>query len=224
MASIVQRTSFRLGTGTSISGAFASNLASGNIIVVTVGGNNNAADVTPVSVADSQSNTYTQAAAVNETGAGQKGDYEAVFYATAKSGADTVSATASAALNPAFLGIYELSNVTTADLVVSSGTNTGASGSVASFTAYTNGIAIAMASNLSDSTLTAGTNYTLLNGGSNQTDSQFSTTIAGANTAPIFFSVSGHNGEALADFKSTAVAIFLQSGPKRQYRREGFRR
>jgi hypothetical protein len=123
---------FDVGPTTTVTAAFSSNVTTGDLLVVAVGGSNNAT----FSITDTQGNTYIKAKDVYNPSIGFTGYTSAIYYTVAKSSsADTVQAYNAASSGFMRLLIHEYSGANALDATSS---NTGNSSTVDSGSAATN--------------------------------------------------------------------------------------
>jgi hypothetical protein len=185
-----------------------SSTAAGSLIVVGVGWQNGSTSIT--SVTDNQSNTYVSAdAAVVNGNAGAQ-----IWYCeNATGGVTSVTVTWSASAGRGQPTVYEISGAATANAKdqTSSGTGSGTALAVASFTpTVANSIAIAVGYLPTNTTWTAGTDYTLGSTQNRMGTERRIMTSASAQTAPLTSSASNTWAYAAATFKEAASGSNLK--------------
>jgi len=176
------------GCSSRLSVSFASNVASGDVIVVGVDVSGASFQLT--TLADSLGSSFTQAVA-SPSNAPPPIVY--IYYATlSKSGADVVTATFAAAAPMQSIYIYEVAGVKTAGLAVSTGSGTGTSISTSSSVTFQDGAFLlgVIGTNSFGANVTAGVGFTL------------STNNSGRSVAFAQYSISGVSSPA--NFEATS--------------------
>lgn len=219
--SVVQSNSGSAINATSVSVAYTTNVASGNILVATASQNGNSI----MTIGDTRGNTWVAAASATAVLANSGNQNSAVWYVSSSaSGATTITVSGTVATADWWATVFEINGYASPPTAVGSGNGTSTEASIPSMSFGSGAFVIAqLDEGATTATETAG--FTRISGITQRlTPTEYANSVSSPSTCAWALGTNANWDEVAAAFNVfVAVSRFFESGPKRQYRR-GFRR